>query len=504
MQLAENAILKNGKYHIIRSLGQGGYGITYLATTVEEVKGEIGTFTVSVPVAIKEFFVKTYCVRDPLTSDVLVPTSEGKEKIPFLLKDFVKEAKMLAKINHPNIVKVIDIFDDHQTSYYVMQYLEGCSISEKIGKSGPFSEKDAHNYLFQIASAVSYLHDQHMCHYDIKPSNIMLLDDGKAVLIDFGISRHYDENGVATSSRPIGYSSGFSCPEQLMGSIKEFSPASDIYSLSATLYYMLTGKVPHDVNDMSNNEFNERPPGISSRMWEGIVAGMNLNVEKRPQSVNAWLAMFDNDTVTRPKQDQQELKKESREKDSSNKIINKRGIEPPKTKKPYTGLKKHLIVAIIFGVCLLLGLTIIKYFLSGKSDKEIDNTIIQEKNEVEVYEMRWQKKNRYGNSYIYTGTVIDSIPNGYGSAKYSDGSIYKGIFKNGLRQDNHATYIDPNGSTFTGTFNQDSIVKGRITATDGQYYEGIFSDDKPYNGGWYDPKGKLLYHVIKGKLTEAE
>ena len=101
MQLQENALLNNGKYQIVRKLGQGGYGITYLATTLEEVKGSMGTFPVRVPVAIKEFFVRAYSVRDLTTSDVLVPTAEGKEQVPNLMKDFIKEAETMSKMEHP-------------------------------------------------------------------------------------------------------------------------------------------------------------------------------------------------------------------------------------------------------------------------------------------------------------------------------------------------------------------------------------------------------------------
>ena len=115
--------------------------------------------------------------------------------------------------------------------------------------------------------------------------------------------------------------------------------------------------------------------------------------------------------------------------------------------------------------------------------------------------MQWNKKNRYGNTYIYTGTVIDSIPNGHGRAEYSDGSSYEGNLKNGLRDDKNAIYIDKAGNKFSGSFSNDYIDSGRITAPDGRYYEGSFTDDKPFQGTWHEKNGDVLFYVKKGELV---
>ena len=502
MQLQENALLNNGKYQIVRKLGQGGYGITYLATTLEEVKGSMGTFPVRVPVAIKEFFVRAYSVRDLTTSDVLVPTAEGKEQVPNLMKDFIKEAETMSKMNHPNIVKVIEVFKEHQTIYYVMQYLEGCPLSDKVSGSGPLPVETAKKYIFQIGSAISYLHERKMCHYDVKPDNIMLPDEDKAVLIDFGITRRYDIQGNATTIRSVGYSSGYSSPEQILGDVQKFSPPSDIYSLAATLFFMVAGKSPsqdHEANAVVLAECQNIPDEIK----DAISAGMQVDSSRRPQTVRDWLSMLDDQTVVRPPKGGTGAKEgglgtnPGSSKGSTNPNPGKGGKKTPKP-EPVPKKSEHVtfqwksIVVVL--ILLLVVIGTVAFFVTSKTDKKSNV-------KSEVTNMQWNKKNRYGYTYIYSGTVIDSIPNGHGRAKFSDGGSYEGSFKNGLRDDKNAVYIDNEGNKFSGSFSNDSIENGRITSPDGRYYEGSFTDDKPFQGTWHEKNGDVLFYVKNGKLV---
>ena len=546
MQLTENSLLNNGKYRIVRCLGQGGYGITYLATTTEEVRGGMGHFPVTVPVAIKEFFVKTYCVRDSLTSDVLVPTEEGKTQVPRLKNDFLKEATSMSKMSHPNIVKVIEVFEDHQTVYYVMQYLEGCSLADKVDRDGPLSSKEAHDYIFQAAGAVDYLHDNKLCHYDVKPSNIIITNLGRAVLIDFGISRHYDEKGEATYSHPVGFSSGFSSPEQRQGAIHEFSPASDIYSLAATLYYMLTGKTPPAANEIKDGALEKCPSSVPPAFWNAVKAGMEPDSGLRPQTINKWLVSLDTNTVTRSTvtSDQNHNKKpqKSTQTDNDNpsskkgvaekndkdlfgraeKKIEASGKEgriekpgnakeketPNNTNDPYPPFEKKekrtwIPLLLSFFACVIIGgFAYLFFFAKSQASPPIVKT--PQKIKTSVTDMEWPHKNRHGNTYVYTGEVIDSVPNGKGVAKLSDGGIYEGSFRDGMREGLNVTYTDNNGNIFTGDFSNDSIVQGRITAKEGTYFKGTFAEDMPYNGDWYNRGDSLIYHVNEGKLTEVK
>ena len=189
MELKENTILKNGDYRIINTLGQGGFGITYLATQ----RGLDRT------VVIKEFFMSDYCARERDTLRVTFGTSGSREMIERFREKFVKEARNIANFNCKGIVSVIDVFEENGTAYYVMDYLGGGSLADKV-KNGPLPEPVALRYIHQVAESLSYLHGKNVMHLDIKPANILLGEDGNAVLIDFGLSKQYDGGGKQTMS----------------------------------------------------------------------------------------------------------------------------------------------------------------------------------------------------------------------------------------------------------------------------------------------------------------
>ena len=184
--LQSNTTLQGGKYRIERMLGQGGFGITYLATQVSLNRN----------VAIKEFFMKENCQRATDDRTMTVPSDGSRGLVDGALHKFRQEALKLASISHPNIVRVIDVFEENGTAYYVMDYLPGGSLTDKVKTGGPMTEEQAMGYIRQIASALKYMHEvKHMCHFDVKPSNIMLDAMGNAFLIDFGISKNYGADG---------------------------------------------------------------------------------------------------------------------------------------------------------------------------------------------------------------------------------------------------------------------------------------------------------------------
>lgn len=125
MQLTEGTLLQEGKYRIEGILGQGGFGITYKAIMQVEVKGPLGMIQTEIHVAIKEFFMKDLCNRDEQTCQVSVPSSGSMQQVESYRKKFWKEAQNLSKLSHPNIVKVLDVFNENNTSYYVMEYISG-------------------------------------------------------------------------------------------------------------------------------------------------------------------------------------------------------------------------------------------------------------------------------------------------------------------------------------------------------------------------------------------
>ena len=295
MELKKGSNLNNGKYRILDVLGQGGFGITYLAEQT----------SLGRKVAVKEFFMREHCNRDAETSHVSVPSVGSREFVEKFRQKFIKEARTIASFNNRNIIRIHDIFEDNGTAYYVMEYLEGKSLKTLVDERGPLTENIALQYIREVADALSAVHSSKMLHLDLKPANIMLNKNGEAVLIDFGISKHYDEDGSQTSSGLIGLSDGYAPLEQYKkGGISSFSPATDIYALGATLYKLLTGKTPPHATDVNDDGLPVLPESISLPVRNAIEAAMQPRRKDRPESVEEFIGMLD-----------REVKKEMPEKD---------------------------------------------------------------------------------------------------------------------------------------------------------------------------------------------
>ena len=282
--LNKGASLQNGKYIINSTLGQGGFGITYEAEQVSLRR----------KVAVKEFFMKDICNRDEATSRISVPSVGSKELVSKFKDKFIREARMIAGLDHEHIVKIHDVFEENGTAYYVMEYLGGGSLGDGVKAGKAMSEQEAVNSIRQIASALSYLHKKGIIHFDVKPSNVLKTEDGKLKLIDFGISKHYDDAGVQTSSTPVGISKGYAPLEQYkQGSdLKSFTPATDIYALGATLYALLTGTNPPEASDVSEDGL-PIIAGVSPAVMHTIEKAMQPRRKDRPQSVEEFLRLLD-------------------------------------------------------------------------------------------------------------------------------------------------------------------------------------------------------------------
>ena len=286
MKLSKNTSLQGGRYSIIESIGKGGFGITYLATQ----RGLDRT------VVIKEFFMSDYCARERDTLRVTFGTDSSREMIERFREKFVKEARNIAAFDHPNIVRVIGVFEENNTAYYVMEYHSAGSLGSLVDNRGALNEDDALYYIRQVASALKYVHSRKMMHLDIKPDNILVNSRGEAVLIDFGLSKRYDEKGKATSTTPIGISHGYAPMEQYNpGGVGEFSPAIDIYSLGATLFTLLTGEMPPpalQLVDSRSLQGDLAAKNVSGAVAEAVIKSMSFMKEARPQSVDEFLALL--------------------------------------------------------------------------------------------------------------------------------------------------------------------------------------------------------------------
>lgn len=280
--LKVGTLLENGKYRIEKVIGQGGFGMTYLGEQVN-----LGR-----KVAIKEFYMKEYCNRDEGNSKIYTLSQGSSELVERFRVKFVKEARSLARLRHPNIVSIIDIFEENDTAYYVMEFHAGGSLAEKV-KNAPLPEADAVKYIRQIAFALEYVHSKQMMHLDVKPANILLDGEGNAILIDFGLAKQYDNDGRQTSTTPIGISHGYAPMEQYKnGGVSEFSPVSDIYSLGATLYKLVTGLTPPEANDVFEAGLPDLPATLSPQVCAAIEKSMQPRRASRPQNIGEFLSLL--------------------------------------------------------------------------------------------------------------------------------------------------------------------------------------------------------------------
>ena len=292
-QLPKNTLLQGGKYKIEKVLGQGGFGITYLATQKISIEGPIGQIETEIKLAIKEFFMKDVCNREEDSNVVSIPSVGSKQMAERFKQKFIKEAWNISKLKHPHIIKVVDVFEENDTAYYVMEYHGNGSLNSCIKQNGAFSEEEATKYILQIADALDYIHKQQMNHLDIKPDNVLLNNKGEAVLIDFGLSKCYDADGEQTSSTPIGVSVGYAPLEQSrVGGVGTFSPATDIYSLGATFYKLVTGQTPPDASEVLDEGLPNMPDSISQKVQNAITQAMEARRKKRPQNIKEFLKLL--------------------------------------------------------------------------------------------------------------------------------------------------------------------------------------------------------------------
>ena len=355
-------LLDHGKYRVEKILGQGGFGITYLVT-------DLGLYKLR---ALKEFFPKELCERDETTSQVMCSNRNTEVLVKRLKAKFLKEARNIANLDrHSGIVSIHTVFEENDTAYYVMDYIEGESLTSLVKREGPLPVERAVKYIREVGEALEYVHAQHINHLDVKPANIMVRrEDDKAILIDFGLSKQYDSEGHQTSTTPTGISHGFAPMEQYQaGGVREFSPQTDVYSLAATLYFILTGKIPPQAPYIAENGL-DFPSNFPYELRETVDKAMSTQRKKRYESVRQFLNSLQEiksparrqikvEVVDSPKQYKpinQAAKEQNRNKDNKlvNTQLNTPSIEIPKKSR----ITKIIIASIIFLCLIIIGVVI--------------------------------------------------------------------------------------------------------------------------------------------------
>ena len=287
-RLKTGTLLQEGKYKIENSLGQGSFGITYLAEHTNLGK----------KVAIKEFFMKELNSRGEDGS--ITGMSDGSLSQNYCQK-FRKEAINMCHLDHPNIVRVTDSFSENGTFYYVMDFIDGQNLNDYI-KQHHVSESEAVKIIKSVADALVYMHEKHhMLHLDLKPGNIMRRNsDGHIFLIDFGLSKHYSNNGQPETSTTIGLgTTGYAPVEQSNQSKNgEFRPTIDVYALGATLYKLVTSETPPSAaelvsdEELLTNKLTEH--NITGKIANVITNAMRPNVRKRIQTISDFVNLLEN------------------------------------------------------------------------------------------------------------------------------------------------------------------------------------------------------------------
>ena len=311
----EGGDMKDGRagehyqYHIEEVLGQGGFGITYKVWAIIRY----GQIEMKAWFAIKEHFVRGRCHRaaDGKTVEYSI---EAKEDVEDSLKDFIKEGRLLHQICHvknPNdkqndgwrhVVPVNEVIEANNTAYFVMQYLDGGSIKSKA----PMGEEQALSYMRPICQAVAYIHRHGILHMDIKPENIVMRRDLKTqyeepVLIDFGVSLHFDRKGnLTTTHTSFGRTDGYSPIEQY-GAVTDFQPKIDVYALGATLFYLLTGTVPPMSLILERAQLESMlPENLSQRTRAALLHAMTKEPSRRTPSASRFIEELE-DSISLPR-----------------------------------------------------------------------------------------------------------------------------------------------------------------------------------------------------------
>lgn len=275
-----------GRYVTGKVLGEGSFGITYMGWDKELL----------IPVAVKEYFPSDMVSRDVICgfdNSVYLYESEKKNDYNDYLKKFWQEAKCLSQFNQvAGVVSVLDFFYENNTAYIVMQHIDGISVKKYVREHGKIPADRVLETIRPVLLALEQVHDAGIVHRDISPDNLMIKKDGSLVLIDFGAARM--RNVDSTKTMTVMFKRGFS-PEEQYRYKGRWGPYTDVYSMCATIYFMITGKPPIDsviraLEDSMPSLVSMKELAIPVRQRRAVMKGLAVNARDRWQNVGELYA----------------------------------------------------------------------------------------------------------------------------------------------------------------------------------------------------------------------
>ena len=517
LALAPGRILA-GRYILGRVLGQGGFGITYLAWDARD----------KVRVAIKEFFPDSLVMRQPDTTRVALLTGDREENFRFGKEQFLAEAKTLAQfVDNPNIVSVYSYFEENGTAYFAMEYVEGESLKSYLKeKEGRLSWEETVQLLVPVMDALQAVHDKGIIHRDVKPDNIFITKDGHTKLLDFGSARY--SLGDRSRSLDVVLTAGYAPKEQYARHSRQ-GPYTDVYSLAACFYACITGIVPTESVERTEDDDLPLPSARGAKLpayaEDAILKGLSIKAENRWQTMADFKANLlsatpkkedstvveDNPTNTHKTangNNDDNSKNENVVPDREGSATQNNSVITTGKTRFFNSIKKLNrpqiagIIAAVLVICVFTGYMVIPFKATEKSiqidGKEVGlytGTVVAGKPSGEgrmeytdggVYDGSWEKGQRsgqgsmsYSNKNMYTGDWMADVENGEGTMNYASGDVYKGDWLDGKRSgEGHMEYA--NGDVYEGGWLDDQRSgEGVLSAGDGiRVYTGEWVEDE--------------------------
>jgi len=499
--LSMGSMLQMGKYRIDSYLSSGGFGNTYVVTNLQFDER----------MAMKEFFMKGISERNPDQTTVSVSNGLNQKQFDQQRNKFKKEARRLRKLNNDRIVRVHDLFDENGTSYYIMDFVEGESLSDRLRRTGkPMTEAEVRNVLMQVLSALKEVHANGIWHLDLKPGNILVDDKGNVKVIDFGASKQTGAEADGATTFSMCYTPCYAPTEQIEQNMDRIGPWTDFFALGATLYNLLTNLKPPQISEIADGGSFHYPVAVSQQMRELIKWMMTPTRSKRPQSADEVLQFLDQQSVparaktaaadvtyynTHVKTGSGDEKKEVASKGST-----PRRFMPVKPSghdvvKPNQGFEFNrfvnsygkFIVGAVAGLALLV---LIFVLFKGSSSEGLDGSGAGHPEMVKDFAYT----TAIGDCK-YTGPLDEAKkPNGFGEAFFTDGRYYKGFFVHGVLEGDSAYFMYPSKNYFYGRFKNNYFSFGHfVMHEDSSYFYGTFDKNgQPAEGNWFDKNNKLI------------